>query len=117
VKRAFTKAEEEAQEKEVLFLSRRLSLSLAQEAQLRSAMERAEEAVRLEQSSAKPAPPMMEDRLRAMVDEQKRRQEALNRELEQIFSPEQYQLYLDYETDSSNRDFQVWHEAPAEKPQ
>lgn len=108
--RAFQKAKEEDEEKEVLFMSRQLGLSEEQEARVRVAMTRAEEEVEAASKGADSNAKGMESRLRAMMNETKARQDALNRLLAEILTPEQYRRYLEQEAASSASDFQVFHE-------
>ena len=109
--KAFQRAKEEDEEKDVLLLSRQLNLSEEQESRVRIAIKQAEVEVSTAMRSQGAASKDMESRLQTMMKENQLRQEALRKQLAVIFSEEQYRRYLENEAASGASDFQVWHEA------
>ena len=116
MKQAFEQAEAESQEKEVLYMGKRLSLSAEQEAQVTSIMKEVSSTVRENMRAAAAADSSSSDkggnsggRIRRMIAESSMRQQLLNEQLQKIFTPEQYQLYLEQQAESTDGRFQVWH--------
>lgn len=114
MERSFVRAQEEEDEKEVLFFSRKLNLNQAQEEQLRSAIKNLSQDAPFPSETGK-SNSHVENRLRSIIQEEKRREEALNTQVSTIFTPEQFKAYLEYKANSPTGDFQVWHEMPSSK--
>lgn len=104
VKQAFERAIDESQEKEVLYLSRRLAFSPDQENAVRSAFKAVEQQVEAEVAGRTYA-----TRLERMVAEQRIRERLLVQALEGLLSPEQMQAYVRDAAESSAADFTSLH--------
>jgi len=119
MKQAFEQAEAESQEKEVLYMSKRLSLSPEQEAQVTAIMKDVSTQVRESLRVAAKDLNQPEGtaggganrggRIRRILAENSMRQEMLNQQLQNVLTPEQYRLYLEQQANSTDNRFQVWH--------
>lgn len=108
VKASFDRAKNEEVEREVVWLARKLALSQQQEDSVRKALAEVEAA----SESASHGTPVgtLQDRLRAMIEENRQKAEKRNELLRQILTPDQYQAYLAGEADSSSADMEVFHD-------
>lgn len=104
VARAFDRARDESIEKEMLYLSRKLSMSRAQEAAVFTAMRDAEKNVDEELRDR-----TFSGKLERMLAEERLKQERISDALKGILSPEQYQAYLRNLSESSATDFTSLH--------
>lgn len=104
VSRAFERAREESLEKEVLYLSRRLSMNSEQEKAVWNAIRDAEKNVSEELRVR-----TFKGKLDRMLAEERLKQERTAEALRSILSPEQYQAYLRDLSESSATDFTSLH--------
>ncbi len=110
VQAAFQKVQNEALDREVVWLARQLTLSPDQEQALRSvfeAVERQIEAERLGDSVQGVQSP--QSRVRAMVTENRKRADLRNEQLKGVLSPEQYEIFLRSQAESSDADVELFH--------
>lgn len=108
VKASFERARSEEIEREVVWLARKLALSEQQERSVRDALaevERMDEADSHRSGAGSP-----QDRLRAMIEENRRKSEKRNELLRQILTPDQYQAYVAGEAESVQADVEVFHD-------
>jgi DnaJ-domain-containing protein 1 len=113
VQAAFKRAQDQEIEREVVWLSRQLSLSTAQEDAMREAMARVESQVRSAQGHGSGAGTPQE-RIQAMIRENQARRDLTNEELRKILSADQFQAYLKGETESAAADAEVFHDPAAQ---
>ena len=110
VSAAFKRVQNEEIERESVWLSRKLGLTPEQESSMRQVFERVESEIGggygEGQSGLSP-----QDRVRAMVAENRRRSELRNAELSKVLTPEQLQAYAQIEAESSASDVEVFHDA------
>jgi hypothetical protein len=111
VKAAFERVQNEETEKEVLWMSRQLSLSPTQEESVRSVFLDVERTVESEfegtEHGAKTSP---QERVKLMIAENKRRRALRSEKLQALLPPDQYQAYLRTETESASSDVEVFHD-------
>jgi signal recognition particle GTPase len=111
VKAAFQRMESEENEKEVVWLSRQLTLSDVQEQSMRSVFSSVEQTIEREQGATQNmAAGSPQERVKRMIAENKRRSELRAEQLKPILSPEQYQAYLRSQAESSASDVEVFHD-------
>lgn len=112
MRRAFENAATEERERDVFYLSRKLALTPDQETQLADAMASVEKEVNANRAAtASAGQAAMEDRIKLILRENELRQKLLNEQLQKIFTPEQYQRYVEQQLGSSEGNFPVWHES------
>ena len=111
MRKAFEQAAEEEREKDVLLLSRRLSLAADQETALRETIVGVEREV--EQAARKEgfgsSGSSMQERMRQMTFESSLRKRLLEQRLKTLLTAEQFKLYLEQQVNSSTNEFGVWH--------
>jgi hypothetical protein len=111
VKAAFQRIESEENEKEVVWLSRQLSLSDSQEQSMRSVFNTVEQTINAEFGSTHDSSPSSpQERVKRMIAENKRRAELRAEQMRSVLSPEQYQAYLRSQAESSASDVEVFHD-------
>ncbi len=112
VSAAFQRVQDQEVDKEVVWISRQLSLSADQERSVRSVYSRVESEVQKEFGGEGhgTTPRSAQDRVKLMVQENKRRRELINSQMKDILSPEQYQAYLRNEAESAASDVEVFHD-------
>jgi len=109
VQAAFTRVQREEIERESVWLSRKLGLSADQESSMRQIFERIESEVgQLSGEGHSGGSP--EDRVRALIAENRRRSELRNAELARVLTPEQRRTYAQLEAESSASDIEVFHD-------
>jgi hypothetical protein len=108
VKASFDRAKSEEVEREVVWLARKLALSQQQEDSVRNVLAEVEAAS--ENSSHGVPSGTPQDRLRAMIEDNRRKAEKRNELLRQILTPDQYQAYLAGESESAFADMEVFHD-------
>ena len=108
VRASFERAKNEEVEREVVWLARKLALSERQEESVRRVLAEVEQG-RNDISHDSPAGSPQE-RLRVMIEENRRKAEKRNELLQQILTPDQYQAYLASEADSAAADIEVFHD-------
>lgn len=116
VQAAFARAHDQEIEREVVWLSRQLSLTAEQETAVRQAMTRIEQQL---QSGKPPHGAGSSDpqhRVQAMIEESKARRELTNAEFSKVLTPEQYQAYLRSEAESVDSDVEIFHDPGADQP-
>ncbi len=106
--KAFERSEQESLEKDVFYLSRKLSLSPAQEAALFAAYRDAAEPSNI------PAGESSENTdqsagLNSLLERETKRRELLNQRFQTFLTPEQLAIFTQLEAESSGRDLQMWH--------
>lgn len=118
VQAAFQKVQDEEVEREVVWLSRTLSLSQDQEGSVRAILAQVEAEVTKGQAHAQQGSAPQE-RVRAMIAQNRRRTELRIEQLRRVLTPEQFQAYLQAEAESSASDVEIFHDpgASAVKPE
>lgn len=113
MKQAFDRAAQEEQEKNVLLLSRKLSLTTEQEGQIRDIVRGVEtqvsEEMKADQRAAKKGGSSMQKRMQTMLAENALRKKLLDERMKTVLTAEQYQMYLQQQAESANADLEVWH--------
>lgn len=110
VQAAFKRVQDEEVEREVVWLSRKLSLSAEQEASIKTIFSNVEDEVSNEASHASSSS-TPQDRVKKMIAENRRRTELKNEQLKQVLTPDQFRSYLQSEAESSSADVEVFHDA------
>jgi hypothetical protein len=111
VKEAFERVQNEETEKEVLWISRRLGLSPELERSVRSVFLDVEQTVDSEfETAAHGTKTSPQDRVKAMIAENKRRAALRSEKLQALLPPDQYQAYLRSEAESAASDVEVFHD-------
>lgn len=111
VQAAFKRMEAEETEKEVLLMARQLSLSSQQEESVRKVFADVESRLESEQQSGEST--SAHDRVKMMVEENRRRNELRSEELKKILSSAQYQTYMASQAESAAADVEVFHDSGA----
>lgn len=115
MKQAFDRAQQEEQEKDVLLLARKLSLTPEQEGQLRDVVRGVEAQVREELKAQNPTTSRarggqsMQQRMQALLAENSLRKKILDERVKPVLTAEQYQMYLEQQAESASSDLEVWH--------
>lgn len=112
VQAAFKRVQDEEIERESVWLSRKLGLSQEQETSMRQVFERVEAELGTTGHTSNSAKNPQE-RVRAMIAENRRRSELRIAELSRILTPEQLQVYARLEAESSASDVEVFHDPGA----
>ncbi|MCB9030120.1 MAG: hypothetical protein H6619_03650 [Deltaproteobacteria bacterium] len=107
-KKAFQNSENEALEKELYYLSRKLDLKLEQELQIEKSLFSLKERAK-DKNNANVEPTTPQEKLQAYMEQTKRENDILRKDLEAILSKEQYEQYLLLEAESSAAQVGVWH--------
>ncbi len=110
--RAKAKIQSESLEKEVLFLSRRLSLDLNLEEEVRNVIFSAEEEAEQYLSQLKSDQTRNKDpytNFNAFLESQKIRRNILREQLKDILTESKFDDYLKYEAESSAIEVEMWH--------
>ena len=110
VQAAFKRVQDEEVEREVVWLSRKLSLSAEQEASVKTILSNVEDEVRKDGSHASSSS-TPQDRVKNMITENRRRTVLRNEQLKQVLTPDQFRSYLQSEAESSSADVEVFHDA------
>lgn len=108
VQASFDRAKTEEVEREVVWLARKLALSQQQEESVRKVLLEVEGARGDSLHGASSGTP--QERLRAIIEENRRKAEKRNELLRQILSSDQYQAYLAGEAESPAADMEVFHD-------
>ncbi len=112
VNAAFKRVQNEEVERESVWLARKLELSPQQEDSVRQALQRVETEV--EQSHSPGSSGLNpQQRVQAMIAQNRRRSELRNAELSRILTPEQLRVYAQLEAESSAADVEVFHDPGA----
>ena len=109
VQAAFKRVQDQETEREVVWLSRQLSLSIEQERAVREVLARVEQQVASEALNHNTAR-SPQDRVKRMIEENRKRSELRNNDLKTILSPEQYQAYIKSQSESASSDIEVFHD-------
>jgi hypothetical protein len=109
VQAAFRRVQNEEIERESVWLTRKLGLSPEQESAVRQIFERVESEVGQSgaQGHSNGGP---QDRVRALIAENRRRSELRKDELSRVLTPEQARTYAQLEAESSASDVEVFHD-------
>lgn len=107
VKAAFQKVRDEELNKEVVWLARQLNLSGQQE----QAVQQAFLSVEAQLAQGERASTSSHDRVKAMIEENRKRNELRAAQMKELLSPEQYQAYAKSQADSSSSDVEVFHDS------
>ena len=113
VQSAFKRMEQQELDKEIVWVSRRLNLSDAQENSLRETFQRIEDQLSLESNGAEARGGTPQDRVQRMVEENKKRQSNRSEQLMGMLSAEQYKAYLKNQAESTESDMEVFHDPTA----
>jgi hypothetical protein len=109
VKAAFERAKEEEVDREIVWLSRQLALTPTQEQAIKTAFDRVETELDTTQLPASVGAKTPEERVKAMIAENKRREELRSEQLKTILSPDQFTAYTRTQAESSKSDIEVFH--------
>jgi hypothetical protein len=109
VNAAFKRMQDAEVEKEVLLVSRQLSLSPEQEEGIRSVFVSVEKTIQEEGGQRQEG--TAHERVKTMVEENKRRDALRREELQKILRPEQYERYLAMQAESPASDVEVFHDS------
>jgi hypothetical protein len=107
---AFKRVQDEEVEREVVWLSRKLTLSTEQESSVKAILSNVEAEVSQGRSHS-PSGATPQDRVKSMIAENRRRTELRNEQLKQVLSADQFRSYLQSEAESSSADVEVFHDA------
>lgn len=109
---AFERSREQALDRELFYLSRKLKLESTQESGIRTLLQSVDQAVE-EKFEAERRDPRFQNepafRVRLMVRENEFRAEWLAEQAKTILTPDQYQAFLQEQTESSAQDMGLWH--------
>ena len=111
VQAAFKRAQEESVEKEVVWLSRQLGLSSASEQQVRQVFATVEQQLTEERRSLELKASSPRERVRMMIEENRRRRTLRNEQLKAVMAPEQFELFLRSQAESTDSDVEIFHGA------
>jgi hypothetical protein len=109
VQAAFKRVQNEEIERESVWLTRKLGLSPEQESSVRQIFERVESEVSQSKAPAHSSG-TPQDRVRALIAENKRRSELRKDDLSRILTTEQLRTYAQIEAESSASDVEVFHD-------
>jgi hypothetical protein len=110
VKAAFQRVQDEEIDREVVWLSRQLALSQDQERSMRSVFEVVEREIDQDgEEGGKQEARTPQERVKAMVEENRKRTELRNEQLKPVLSPEQYEAYLRTQAESPAADVELFH--------
>lgn len=112
VQAAFKRVQDEEVDRDVVWLSRKLSLSQEQEASVRGILTSVEAEVSKGRSHVSSGSTPQE-RVRAMIAENRQRSELRNEQLKKVLTPDQFQAYLASEAESAAADVEVFHDPGA----
>lgn len=107
VKAAFQKVRDEELNKEVVWLARQLNLSAPQE----QAVQQAFQAIETQLAQDQRATASSHDRVKSMIEEDRKRNELRGAQMKELLSPEQYQAYAKSQAESSSSDVEVFHDS------
>ena len=112
VKAAFQRVQDQETEKEIVWMSRQLSLSADQERAVKGVYAGVEQQVRQEFGSQQHGgtPRSAQERVTLMILESRRRTELRNTQMKAVLSPEQYEAFLKNEAESASADVEVFHD-------
>lgn len=112
VKAAFQRVQDQEVEKEVVWVSRQLSLSPEQERLVQSAYSSVEQQVQQEFGGQEHGgtPHSAQERIKRMVQENRRRNQLLNSQMKAILSSEQYRAFLQGQAEAASSDVEVFHD-------
>jgi len=109
VKAAFDRARNEEVDREIVWLGRQLALTPAQERDIKSAFDAVEtelDTVEFPESVGAKTP---EERVKAMIAENKRREELRQERLKTILTTDQFTAYSRVQAESTKSDIEVFH--------
>jgi hypothetical protein len=110
VKAAFQRVQEEEIDREVVWLSRQLVLTQEQERSMRAVFEVVEKQLAEEVAGDdRRGPRSPQQRVQAMIAENRKRTELRNEQLKPVLSPEQYEAYVRTQAESSAADVELFH--------
>lgn len=112
VQAAFKKVQDEEVAREVVWLSRTLSLSEDQEGSVRAILANVEAEVTKGRTHGQSGNSPQE-RVREMIAQNRRRSELRTQQLKKVLTPEQFQAYLRAEAESSASDVEIFHDPGA----
>lgn len=111
VQSAFKRAQEESVEKEIVWISRQLGLNSADEQRVRQVFTAVEQQLAEERRSLQSKASSPRERVKLMMDENRRRRELRNEQLKAVMSPAQYESFLQSQADSTESDIEIFHGA------
>jgi hypothetical protein len=111
VQSAFKRAQEESVEREVVWISRQLGLGSADEQRVRQVFTAVEQQLAEERRSLQDKASSPRERVKLMMDENRRRRELRNEQLKAVMSPAQYESFLQSQADSTESDIEIFHGA------
>lgn len=109
---AYKKAQDQELERDLYYMSRRLSFNQLQENSVRDALSQVENAVQERFQSEHSSPQYASDpsyRVRLMMQENQFRSEWLAGKLKEILNPDQFQAYMQEEAESTGAELNMWH--------
>jgi hypothetical protein len=107
VKAAFQKVRDEELNKEVVWLARQLNLSAQQE----QAVQQGFLSIESQLAQGEQAASSSHDRVKGMIEENRKRSELRAAQMKELLSPEQYEAYAKSQADSSASDVEVFHDS------
>ena len=108
---AFEKVQQEELDKEVVWLSRQLTLTPEQEQKVNEVFEEIERELSDAQDGEHGTGGNSQERVRTMIEENRRRRELRAEKLRGVLSPDQSQMFSRVEAESSSSDMEVFHDA------
>lgn len=112
VRNAFQKAQDQELDRDIFYLSRRLSFTPEQEAAVRKIITNTEAQTEAQFTAERASPSFQSDagfRVRLMIKENEFKSQRLSEQLKGVLSQDQYQAYLQEEAESSNADVGMLH--------
>lgn len=111
VKAAFERARNEAVDREIVWLGRQLALNAQQERDIKAAFDAVELELDTNELPDSVKATTGEERVKAMIAENKRREELRQERLKAILTPDQLIAYMRVQAESSQSDIEVFHGA------
>ena len=113
VQSAFRRMEQQELDKEIVWVSRQLNLTDAQELSVRETFQGIEDTLSQDVSGIVVRGGTPQERVQRMVAENKKRQSLRAEQLKAVLSAEQYQAYLKNQAESTESDMEVFHDPTA----
>jgi hypothetical protein len=110
VQSAFRRMEQQELDKEIVWVSRQLNLTDAQELSVRETFQGIEDTLSQDVSGIVVRGGTPQERVQRMVAENKKRQSLRAEQLKAVLSAEQYQAYLKNQAESTESDMEVFHD-------
>jgi hypothetical protein len=109
VKAAFDKERDESMDREIVWLSRQLALSPEQERSMREVFDSVEKQLEGDTAELGEQGRTPQQRVKAMIAKNRKRAELRQAQLKAVLSPEQYEVYVRTQSESSEADVELFH--------